>query len=241
MSTFPEKHTRDANETITALPEQYPVPLTHSKEETATEGFSWTFLPNLANSATALTEQVMETVAAATTLTVEGIQQVGTYLPQPTVDGIVQQLPTSVVYVMECAAASSQALQTLTRTASSASATAQQALAIASKVQLLMVKGVPHVYDYLQQGDLGGARQCGEQVLSELAAEQSAAAALAAVALDIVTSLATLQEDVKADLCQVTGAAGEQLGGTGGRLVAEHLTRAALPTFNVLSSIKKHS
>jgi hypothetical protein len=235
MNTFPEKCTRDANETTTVLPEQQqPVPLTHSEAETATGGFSLTFLADLTNSATALTEQVTETLAAATTLTVEGIQQVGAYLPQPTVDGIVQQLPLSIVHVMEAASAHSQALQTLTHAASSASATAQQALAIASKVQLLMVEGVPQVYDYLQQGDIEAAIQWGEQVLSELAAERSAAAALAAVALDMVTYLATLQEDVKADLCQVTGAAGEQIGGTGGRLVAESLTRTVLPTFSVL-------
>jgi hypothetical protein len=235
MNTFPEKCTRDANETTTVLPEQQqPVPLTHSEAETATGGFSLTFLADLTNSATALTEEVLETLAAATTLTVEGIQQVGAYLPQPTVEGIVQQLPAPVVHVIEVVAAHSQALQTLTRTAGSATATAQQALAIASKVQLLTVEGVPQVYDYLQQGNIGAAIQRGEQVLSELAAEQSAAAALAAVALDMVTYLAILQEEVKADLCQVTGAAGEQIGGTGGRLVAEYLTRTALPTFRVL-------
>jgi hypothetical protein len=70
-------------------------------------------------------------------------------------------------------------------------------------VQLLTVEGVPQVYDYLQQGNIGAAIQRGEQVLSELAAEQSAAAALAAVALDMVTYLAILQEEVKDDLCQV--------------------------------------
>jgi len=107
------------------------------------------FLSDLMNLVTALAEQVTKTVATATTFTVEEIQQVGAYVPQPTVDGIVQQLPTSIVYVMECAAANSQALQTLTRTASSTSATAQQAFAIASKVQLLMVKGIPQVYDSL--------------------------------------------------------------------------------------------
>ena len=53
MNTFPEKHLRNANATPTALPEQYPVHLTHSKAETSTGGFSLTFLANLTNSATA--------------------------------------------------------------------------------------------------------------------------------------------------------------------------------------------
>ena len=54
MSTFPEKRPRDANKTTTALPEhQQPIPLTHSEGETATGGFSLTFLADLMNSATA--------------------------------------------------------------------------------------------------------------------------------------------------------------------------------------------
>jgi hypothetical protein len=53
MNTFPEKRTRDAHETTMVLPEQHPVPLTQSEAETASGGFSLTFLADLMNSATA--------------------------------------------------------------------------------------------------------------------------------------------------------------------------------------------
>jgi hypothetical protein len=54
---------------------------------------------------------------------------------------------------------------------------------------VLTVEGGPQVYDYLQHGDIGAAIQSGEKVLSELAAERSAAAALAAAATETVTHL----------------------------------------------------
>jgi hypothetical protein len=93
MNTCPGKNTHDPSETTTAVPKQYSVPLTRSKEGTATRGFSSTFLPNLTNSATALTEQITGTAAVTTSHIVETIPQVGADLPQPTVDGSVQQPP----------------------------------------------------------------------------------------------------------------------------------------------------
>ena len=78
MHTFPEKRIHDVNETTMVPPQQqHPASLSLSEAETASGNFSFLFLANFMNAATALTEQVTETVAAATTFTVEGLQRGG--------------------------------------------------------------------------------------------------------------------------------------------------------------------